>query len=76
MEDFRELLREKGVAAFSKWDSTLPKLAFDARYKAISNHNQRRSLFDAFVKARAEGERREKRETKKQAVDGAAEGAH
>lgn len=71
-ELFRDLLREKGVAAFSKWDTALPKLAHDPRFKAVANHNQRRRLFDAYVKQRAEEERKEKREVKKQAVDGFA----
>lgn len=69
-EAFRELLREKGLSSLSKWDTALPKLAHDPRFKAVANHNQRRRLFDAFVKQRAEEERRGKREVKKQAVDG------
>ena len=29
----QEMLKERGVAPFSKWEKELPKLVFDARFK-------------------------------------------
>lgn len=33
---FREMLIEKGIAPFSKWDKELPKILFDPRYKVCA----------------------------------------
>ncbi|GBG69078.1 hypothetical protein CBR_g3777 [Chara braunii] len=67
---FKEMLKEKGVAPFSKWDKELPKIIFDPRFKAIASHSERRSLFDHYVRTRADEERREKRAALKAAMDG------
>uniref|UniRef100_A0A7N1A2Y7 Pre-mRNA-processing protein 40C n=1 Tax=Kalanchoe fedtschenkoi TaxID=63787 RepID=A0A7N1A2Y7_KALFE len=67
---FKEMLKERGVAPFSKWEKELPKLVFDPRFKAIPSHSMRRSLFDHYVKTRAEEERKEKRAAQKAALDG------
>ncbi|CAI0405101.1 unnamed protein product [Linum tenue] len=67
---FKEMLKERGVAPFSKWEKELPKIVFDPRFKAIPSHSARRSLFEHYVKTRAEEERKEKRAAQKAAVDG------
>lgn len=30
---FQDMLKERGVAPFSKWDKELPKIVFDPRFK-------------------------------------------
>ncbi|XVE91918.1 hypothetical protein REPUB_Repub01dG0052600 [Reevesia pubescens] len=67
---FKEMLKERGVAPFSKWEKELPKIVFDPRFKAIASHSARRSLFEHYVKTRAEEERREKRAAQKAAIEG------
>ncbi|KAF9677058.1 hypothetical protein SADUNF_Sadunf08G0068100 [Salix dunnii] len=67
---FKEMLKERGVAPFSKWEKELPKIVFDPRFKAIPSHSARRSLFEHYVKTRAEEERKEKRAAQKAAVEG------
>lgn len=66
---FKEMLKEKGVVPFSKWEKELPKIIFDARFKAIPSHTERRSIFDHYVRTRAEEERKEKRAAQKAAVE-------
>ncbi|CAM8954053.1 unnamed protein product [Rhodiola kirilowii] len=70
ISQFKEMLKERGVAPFSKWEKELPKIVFDSRFKAIPSHSMRRSLFDHYVKTRAEEERKEKRAAQKAAIDG------
>ncbi|KAL9229920.1 hypothetical protein vseg_005334 [Gypsophila vaccaria] len=70
VRQFKEMLKERGVAPFSKWDKELPKIVFDPRFKAIPTYSERRSLFDHFVRTRAEEERKEKRAAQKAAVEG------
>ncbi|XP_061342129.1 pre-mRNA-processing protein 40C [Gastrolobium bilobum] len=67
---FKEMLKERGVAPFSKWEKELPKIVFDPRFKAIPSYSARRSLFEHFVKTRAEEERKEKRAAQKAAIEG------
>ncbi|XVE85507.1 hypothetical protein DITRI_Ditri17bG0096300 [Diplodiscus trichospermus] len=67
---FKEMLKERGVAPFSKWEKELPKIVFDHRFKAIPSHSARRSLFEHYVKTRAEEERKEKRAAQKAAIEG------
>ncbi|ONK55246.1 uncharacterized protein A4U43_UnF6000 [Asparagus officinalis] len=67
---FREMLKKRGVAPFSKWDKELPKIVFDPRFKAVPSHSARRSIFEHFVRTRAEEERKEKRAAQKAAIDG------
>ncbi|KAL2938940.1 Pre-mRNA-processing protein 40C, partial [Bienertia sinuspersici] len=67
---FKEMLKERGVVPFSKWDKELPKIVFDPRFKAIPTYAERRSLFDHYVRTRAEEERKEKRAAQKAAVEG------
>ncbi|CAH2053273.1 unnamed protein product [Thlaspi arvense] len=70
VKQFKEMLKERGIAPFSKWEKELPKIIFDPRFKAIQSHSVRRSLFAQYVKTRAEEERREKRAAHKAAVEG------
>uniref|UniRef100_A0A2P2JH43 Pre-mRNA-processing protein 40C isoform X1 n=2 Tax=Rhizophora mucronata TaxID=61149 RepID=A0A2P2JH43_RHIMU len=67
---FKEMLKERGVAPFSKWEKELPKIVFDPRFKAIPSHSARRSLFERYVKTRAEEERKEKRAAQRAAIEG------
>lgn len=67
---FKEMLKERGVAPFSKWDKELPKIVFDPRFKAIQGYSARRALFEHYVRTRAEEERKEKRAAHKAAVEG------
>ncbi|KAA8532296.1 hypothetical protein F0562_032329 [Nyssa sinensis] len=67
---FKEMLKERGVAPFSKWEKELPKIVFDPRFKAIPNHNARRALFEHYVRTRAEEERKERRAAQKAAIEG------
>ncbi|XP_021724656.1 pre-mRNA-processing protein 40C-like isoform X2 [Chenopodium quinoa] len=67
---FKDMLKERGVAPFSKWDKELPKIVFDPRFKAIPTYAERRLLFEHFVRTRAEQERKEKRAAQKAAVEG------
>ncbi|KAK4482536.1 hypothetical protein RD792_009695, partial [Penstemon davidsonii] len=67
---FKEMLKDRGVAPFSKWEKELPKILFDPRFKAVPSHSARRALFDHYVRTRAEEERKEKRAAQKAALDG------
>lgn len=67
---FKEMLKERGVAPFSKWEKELPKIVFDPRFKGIPSHSARRAIFDHYVRTRAEEERKEKRAAQKAALDG------
>ncbi|MED6158668.1 hypothetical protein PIB30_034913, partial [Stylosanthes scabra] len=67
---FKEMLKERGVAPFSKWEKELPKIVFDPRFKAIPSYSARRSLFEHYVKTRAEEERKERRAAQKAAIEG------
>ncbi|KAL1828233.1 pre-mRNA-processing protein 40C [Daucus carota subsp. sativus] len=66
---FKAMLKERGVAPFSKWEKELPKIVFDPRFKAIAGYSARRSLFEHYVRTRAEEERKEKRAAQKAAVE-------
>lgn len=66
---FKEMLKERGVAPFSKWEKELPKIVFDPRFKAIPGYSARRSLFEHYVRTRAEEVRKEKRAAQKAAVE-------
>ncbi|KAF6779071.1 hypothetical protein AHF37_00934 [Paragonimus kellicotti] len=53
---FREML----VSAFSTWEKELHKIVFDPRYLLLAS-KERKQTFEAYVKERAEEERREKK---------------
>lgn len=57
MLNFKQLLLEKGVKPFDKYEKWLPKLLHDHRFTAVSGQKERKALFEAFAK-RIDGERR------------------
>ena len=48
------------VSAFSTWEKELPKFVFDPRYMLL-NTKERKVCFEAFIRSRAEEERKEKK---------------
>ena len=65
MQQFRDMLVEKEVSAFSTWEKELHKIVFDPRYLLLTS-KERKSVFEKYVKERAEDERREKKLKMKQ----------
>ncbi|XP_030649641.1 transcription elongation regulator 1 [Chanos chanos] len=68
MNQFRHMLLERGVSAFSTWDKELHKIVFDPRYLLL-NPKERKQVFDQYVKTRAEEERKERKNKLNQAKD-------
>ncbi|KAM4678181.1 transcription elongation regulator 1 isoform 1-T1 [Discoglossus pictus] len=68
MKQFRDMLLERGVSAFSTWEKELHKIVFDPRYLLL-NPKERKQVFDQYVKTRAEEERREKKNKMMQSKD-------
>lgn len=60
VKQFKEMLKEKEVSAFSTWEKELHKIVFDPRYLLLAS-KERKQVFEKYVKDRAEDERREKR---------------
>ncbi|KAF2984245.1 hypothetical protein EK904_006868, partial [Melospiza melodia maxima] len=60
MKQFKDMLLERGVSAFSTWEKELHKIVFDPRYLLL-NPKERKQVFDQYVKTRAEEERKEKK---------------
>ncbi|XP_053547716.1 transcription elongation regulator 1-like protein [Bombina bombina] len=60
MTCFRSMLLERGVSAFSTWEKELHKIVFDPRYLVL-NSDERKQVFDQFVKTRIKEEYKEKR---------------
>lgn len=65
LKQFREMLIEKQVSAFSTWEKELHKIVFDSRYLLLTS-KERKAAFDNYVKERAEEERKEKKGRLKQ----------
>lgn len=65
LKQFREMLIEKQVSAFSTWEKELHKIVFDSRYLLLTS-KERKAAFDNYVKERAEEERKEKKTRMKQ----------
>ena len=61
MVQFRGLLEEKQVSAFSSWEKELSKIVFDPRYLLLTS-KERKGVFDKYVRERADEERKEKKE--------------
>uniref|UniRef100_A0A8C6ZLP4 Transcription elongation regulator 1-like protein n=1 Tax=Nothoprocta perdicaria TaxID=30464 RepID=A0A8C6ZLP4_NOTPE len=57
---FRDMLLERGVSAFSTWEKELHKIVFDPRYLLL-NSEERKQIFEQFVKARIREEYKEKK---------------
>uniref|UniRef100_A0A5K3EKS4 Transcription elongation regulator 1 n=1 Tax=Mesocestoides corti TaxID=53468 RepID=A0A5K3EKS4_MESCO len=60
LQQFREMLIDKQVSAFSTWDKELHKIVFDQRYLLLTCE-ERKQAFEAYVRERADEERREKK---------------
>merc|ERR1712008_315671 len=69
MLQFRGLLEEKQVSAFSSWEKELSKIVFDPRYLLLTS-KERKTVFDKYVRERADGERKEKKAKAKERKDG------
>ncbi|KAL4659770.1 transcription elongation regulator 1-like isoform X1 [Arapaima gigas] len=67
-KQFRDMLLERGVSAFSTWEKELHKIVFDPRYLLL-NPKERKQVFDQYVKTRAEEERKEKKNKLMQAKE-------
>ncbi|XP_061386519.1 transcription elongation regulator 1-like [Musca vetustissima] len=65
VKQFKEMLREKDVSAFSTWEKELHKIVFDPRYLLLTS-KERKQVFEKYVKDRAEEERKEKRNKMRQ----------
>ncbi|XP_028915147.1 transcription elongation regulator 1-like protein isoform X2 [Ornithorhynchus anatinus] len=57
---FRDMLLERGVSAFSTWEKELHKIVFDPRYLLL-NSDERKQVFEQFVKTRIKEEYKEKK---------------
>lgn len=57
LRNFKQLLLEKGVKAFDKYDKWLPKLVHDPRFTAITVQKERKLLFEMLAK-RIDSEKR------------------
>ncbi|NWX88347.1 TCRGL protein, partial [Nothoprocta pentlandii] len=57
---FRDMLLERGVSAFSTWEKELHKIVFDPRYLLL-NSEERKQIFEQFVKARIREEYKERK---------------
>lgn len=60
LQQFKEMLIEKQVSAFSTWEKELHKIVFDSRYLLLTS-KERKAAFDDYVKERAFEERKEKK---------------
>ena len=68
MSQFRELLMEKEISAFSTWEKELHKIVFDQRYLLLTS-KERKTVFEKYVRERADEERREKKNRLREAKD-------
>uniref|UniRef100_A0A4W4EBG4 Transcription elongation regulator 1-like protein n=1 Tax=Electrophorus electricus TaxID=8005 RepID=A0A4W4EBG4_ELEEL len=65
---FRDMLLERGVSAFSTWEKELHKIVFDPRYLLLGPE-ERKQIFDQFVKARINEEYKERKNKLQQAKE-------
>ncbi|KAG7218005.1 hypothetical protein INR49_020719 [Caranx melampygus] len=63
---FREMMLERGVSAFSTWEKELHKMVFDPRYLLLTS-DQRKQVFDQFVKSRVKDEYKENKSKQQKA---------
>ncbi|XP_071949292.1 transcription elongation regulator 1-like [Antedon mediterranea] len=68
MKQFKDMLLERSVSAFSTWEKELHKIVFDPRYLLLSP-KERKQVFEKYVKSRADEERKEKAQKVKQHKD-------
>merc|ERR1719512_431956 len=52
MTQFRELLEDKQISAFSTWEKELHKIVFDPRYLLLTS-KERKQVFDKYVRQKA-----------------------
>ena len=53
MKQFRDLLTEKDISAFSTWEKELHKIVFDPRYLLLTS-KERKTVFEKYVRERAD----------------------
>lgn len=68
MSQFRALLEEKKISAFSTWEKELHKIVFDPRYLLLTS-KERKQVFEKYVKERADEERKERKQKAKEVKD-------
>merc|ERR1711915_1064844 len=68
MKQFRDLLEEKQISAYSTWEKELHKIVFDPRYLLLTS-KERKQVFDKYVRERADEERKEKKAKAKERRD-------
>ncbi|GLD99412.1 hypothetical protein PINS_up008131 [Pythium insidiosum] len=61
-ERFREMLRDKKVMPFTKWSVAFPSIATDPRFLAVPTMDERRDIFEDFVKNRRDDLKNEKKQ--------------
>eukprot|EP00007_Cunea_sp_BSH-02190019_P001715 CAMPEP_0174233108 /NCGR_PEP_ID=MMETSP0417-20130205/3232_1 /TAXON_ID=242541 /ORGANISM="Mayorella sp, Strain BSH-02190019" /LENGTH=716 /DNA_ID=CAMNT_0015311273 /DNA_START=12 /DNA_END=2159 /DNA_ORIENTATION=- len=66
VQAFLDMLREKNISPTSTWEKTLPKLAFDSRFRLLDSHAERKTIFDQYVRDRAWEIREEKQKQQDQ----------
>ncbi|KAG9403728.1 hypothetical protein AC1031_005216 [Aphanomyces cochlioides] len=52
IEAFRQMLRDKQIMPYTKWEAALPRIAIDERFKAVRMMDERRAIYEHFVKHR------------------------
>ncbi|KAG7382133.1 hypothetical protein PHYBOEH_010612 [Phytophthora boehmeriae] len=67
IEQFRSMLRDKNIMPFCKWSVALPQIAGDPRFMGVPTMDERREIFEHFVKHRREDLKAEKKNKLKQA---------
>jgi len=68
MTQFKALLEEKKISAFSTWEKELHKIVFDPRYLLLTS-KERKQVFEKYVKERADEERKERKQKAKEIKD-------
>ena len=68
IEQFKEMLVEKEISAYSTWEKELQKIVFDPRYLLLTS-KERKQVFDKYVKDRANQESKERAAVLKQKKD-------
>ncbi|GMF09481.1 unnamed protein product [Phytophthora lilii] len=67
IEQFRAMLRDKNIMPLCKWSVALPQIAGDPRFMGVPTMDERRAIFEHFVKHRREDLKAEKKSKLKQA---------
>ncbi|RHY32405.1 hypothetical protein DYB32_002608 [Aphanomyces invadans] len=52
IEAFRQMLRDKQIMPYCKWEAALPRIALDDRFRAIPTMDERRAIYEHFLKHR------------------------